>query len=99
MVFFTRGSTARILYIFMILLVNASCVNTRKAVYFNNTGNAPFNIPAGNLEPVIQSNDLLSITVSSLNPEANRIFNSATSQNTSESRAYLANQQGNIEFP
>ena len=101
MALLTRGS--RDLFIlsqaFMILLINTSCVNTRKAVYFNNIQDASIPTAVGSLEPVIQKNDLLSITVSSLNPEANRIFNAPTSQNTSEARGYLVNQQGNIEFP
>jgi hypothetical protein len=96
MVFFTRGSRAGILYISLIMLINASCVNTRNAVYFNSIGKASFNSPSGNPEPVIQKNDLLSITVSSLNPEANRTFNSLKSQSISGTGASLVHQQGDI---
>ncbi len=83
----------------MIFSGTTSCVNTKKAVYFDNLQDSTFYATTGSLEPVLQKNDLLSITVSSLNPEANRIFNAPTSQNTSEARGYLVNQQGNIEFP
>ena len=56
-------------------------------------------------EPIIQKNDLLNISVSSLNPEANLIFN--TPNNTAANQpqgntllsGYLVNEDGNITFP
>lgn len=59
---------------------------------------------------MIHNNDLLSITVSSLNPDATAIFNTpntsltATSSNPSTGTAvqttgYLVNAEGNIQFP
>jgi polysaccharide export outer membrane protein len=53
----------------------SSCVNTKKATYFNEIQDTVLNNPTGNIESVIQRNDLLSISVSSLNPEASYIFN------------------------
>lgn len=60
-------------------------------------------------EPQIQLNDLMSITVSSSNPEASAIFNAPNeSTNTTSSAAasantltigYLVNQNGDIIFP
>ena len=50
-----------------------SCVTTEKAVYFNNIQNKEFT--ETNVAPVIQKSDILSISVSSLNPEATMIFN------------------------
>jgi polysaccharide export outer membrane protein len=60
-------------------------------------------------EPIIQLNDLMSITVSSSNPEASAIFNAPNeSTNTTSSAAasantltigYLVNQNGDILFP
>jgi polysaccharide export outer membrane protein len=52
-----------------------SCINTRKTVYFNNIQDTTLAQPAFDFEPIIQRSDLLSITVSSLNPEASVIFN------------------------
>ncbi|WP_245652261.1 polysaccharide biosynthesis/export family protein [Rufibacter tibetensis] len=84
-----------------------SCVNSRKATYFNDLGdNASFatiEIP----EPIIQQNDLLSITVSSLNPEASRIFNlpnqsevrsSTPTGDVMEPAGYLVDKDGMIRF-
>jgi len=52
-----------------------SCVNSRKAVYFNNIQDTTLDNALVNVEPVIQTNDLLNITVTSLNPEASMVFN------------------------
>ena len=86
-----------------------SCVDTRKAVYFNNIKDS--NIPATtkDLEPIIQHNDIIAIHVSSLNPEASIIFNTPKSTNNStsggatslsgEANGYLVNPDGTIQFP
>jgi polysaccharide biosynthesis/export protein len=87
-----------------------SCVNTRKATYFNDIADtamiAATNIP----EPVINPNDLLSISVSSLDPQSTLLFNTpnlpvapggaATSNNTlQQAVGYLVNKDGMIKFP
>jgi polysaccharide export outer membrane protein len=58
------------------------------------------------LEPVIQKNDLLSITVSSPNPAATQIFNTpiitstqTLGYTTTQATGFLVNQDGSIEFP
>jgi polysaccharide export outer membrane protein len=76
-----------------------SCVNTRKIVYLDNIGDAELDMAVDNLEPVIQKNDLLSITVSSPNPGATQIFNPSTATSNLPAGGYLVNQQGYIEFP
>ncbi|MDO6431483.1 polysaccharide biosynthesis/export family protein [Flavitalea sp. BT771] len=57
------------------LLFMVSCVNSRKAIYFNNIQDTTVNSSLTNTEPVIQTNDLLNISVTSLNPEATMVFN------------------------
>ena len=62
-----------------------------------------------NSQPRIQQNDLLNITVSSLNPESNILFNSGvllpagnTTNTLTENRineGYLVDMDGNINFP
>ncbi|MDB5248576.1 MAG: sugar transporter [Segetibacter sp.] len=87
----------------------SSCVSSKNAVYFNNLQDTVFkNVASADLEPTIQKNDLLSISVSSLNPEATVIFNTPnnpsiiTGTNTnsiSQTTGYLVNKDGNILFP
>lgn len=87
------------------------CTSTKKAVYFNYVRDTSFaNLADTIFESVIQSNDLLSISVSSLNPDATVIFNtpntptiiSATtigSGSSNQTTGYLINKEGNIQFP
>ncbi|RDV10670.1 polysaccharide export protein [Pontibacter diazotrophicus] len=89
-------------------LVLSGCTNTKEAIYFNSVNNSEFTSDVQDLEPVINSNDLLSISVSSLNPEASQIFNthyiSTLQQSTAtnsllQTSGYLVDQEGYILFP
>lgn len=85
-----------------------SCVNTRKAIYFANQQDATLPSTITIPETVIQSNDLLSITVSSLNADASAVFNAPNTASITTpsysggnitSAGYLVNAEGNIQFP
>ena len=93
----------------LLIMVSASCTNTRKATYFSGQQTGSFQPPAMP-KPVIQNNDLLSITVSSLNPEASAVFNTPGGANNSNNNAqptatttpatgYLVDGEANIQFP
>jgi polysaccharide export outer membrane protein len=95
-----------------LMLLCASCVNTKKAVYFNNIGDATLTPAVSDLEPVepvLKPNDILSITVSSLNPEASDVFNapnvptsvvySTSPTTTTQANGYLVDLEGSIQFP
>lgn len=80
-----------------------SCVNTRKAIYFNGINDATISSNTPIPESIIQKNDLLSISVSSLNLQADSVFNAPnvsglTNQGVSMS-GYLVNIDGTIQFP
>ena len=92
----------------ILAFIAQSCSNTRRAVYFNNIREGVIQDTMGDLEPVIQKNDLLSISVSSLNPDASALFNTPNAQaastnsasgNVIQASGYLVNQDGNIQFP
>jgi polysaccharide export outer membrane protein len=92
--------------VLILLLASASCVNTKKAVYFSDQKSGSFDAPVIP-KLVIANNDLLSISVSSLNPEASAVFNQPNNpptgnNNTSTTTAatgYLVDGEGNIQFP
>ena len=94
--------------IMTILVIGTSCVNQQRAVYFSGQRDGSFTTPAVP-KPVIQANDLLSISVSSLNPEASAIFNpsnnsannsgAAETSTTTTATGYLVDGDGNIQFP
>jgi polysaccharide export outer membrane protein len=97
---------AAVLTITQLLLF--SCANVRKTEYFADQQDS--DIVAKNIVPLnyIQANDILSITVTSLNPAATAIFNAPTnsyvtsttaSGNSLQSPGYLVGADGNIQFP
>lgn len=94
-----------------LLLLLASCTSTRNLVYFKdleNTNNYTEEI-RNKVNPRIQPDDQLSITVSSLNPESNVLFNSGVMPSTNGAAAgaatartnegYLVDKDGFINFP
>ncbi len=92
----------------VLLIATASCVNTRNAVYFSGQGDTTLVTQLQSLEYPIQANDLLSISVSSLNPDASIIFNTPNISNVNyspsgggsiQSSGYLVNPDGYIQFP
>jgi len=93
---------------FLCLFTFASCVDSKKSAYFTDQKTAVLPSSIVIPENVIQNNDLLSISVSSLNAEVSAIFNSPnnTPVNISSnygslgnSAGYLVNVEGNIYFP
>lgn len=95
-----------ILFIYTLLL--SSCISTKKSVYFTEQQNAVLPSTVAVPETVIQSNDILSIYVSSLSTDASAMYNSpnnATASiansngSTGTSSGYLVNAEGNIQFP
>ncbi len=87
-----------------VILLLTSCVNMQKAVYFNGQGDATLPSTVVIPQTVISTNDLLSITVTSLDAKASALFN--TSNMTSDAgggpvqvSGYLVDADGNIQFP
>jgi polysaccharide export outer membrane protein len=79
-------------FILLMLFSVSSCVDTRKAVYFNNLPEGTVNgntiIPEG----LIQKNDLLGVSITSPVPEAFAPFNSGNSE-------YFVNADSTIRLP
>src|SRR5665213_738582 len=94
-------------YILALSLVFTSCIDTKKTTYFNGLGDA--RIPsAAAIVPTIHKNDLLSISVSSSNPDASKLFNDPNLSNTITATAngttqqmvgYLVTDDGTFKFP
>ena len=93
-------------YLFIVIFFS-SCVSTKQAGYFENVTDTLLLTKADEIEPLIQKNDILSIYITSLNPEASAVFNAPNSQVTSSSTTsgsssaggYLVNTDGNIQLP
>ena len=87
--------------IVLVTLVMTSCGTTRNITYLSNLGNSVENTSQVVQRPniVIQPDDRLSITVSSLSVESNAIFNANTSVGIEDLTGYVVNEQGFIDFP
>jgi polysaccharide export outer membrane protein len=104
---YTHNSFRLLLIVTVITNFLVSCVNTKRVTYFNDQAEGTISNIAPALQQSIAANDILSITVSSLNPEASVIFNSPTSvTNTNNggvigrpNSGYLVEQDGSIQFP
>lgn len=91
-----------------ILAIGSSCTNTKNIIYFNNIGDTTFASGKVEGQTPIQPNDILSITISSLNPESSVIFNRPTNNNNrsttvtgsnTEAGGYLVGPDGTIQLP
>jgi polysaccharide biosynthesis/export protein len=95
-----------------IFVLFVSCVNTKKSIYFVDQQDASLKSTTKIPETVIQKNDMLGITISSLNPTASEVFNAPniSYSNVSgsnltaiggsmQSYGYIVDVMGNIQFP
>lgn len=90
----------------LVSLLSIGCVNTKKATYFNNLASTTITTNTPVPETIIRKNDLLNITVSSLDAQASAIFNApnllpvtATGGSSNEILGYLVGNDGTIQFP
>lgn len=108
-VFSGRMSSLSLIVMAFAALVLASCGTPRNAIYFDNISDTAIKrtVPV-DLEPKIQPNDILSITVSSLNEAASQMFNAPnisavpggnTTGGVSPTTGYLVDSEGYIKFP
>lgn len=97
-----------LIYIVLGGILFTSCVNTKKVVYFNNVQDTTFYSGSTEKQTPISTNDILSITISSLNAEASAPFNlqnnnisraTTVTGSSTESGGYLVNADGDIELP
>ena len=99
----------RIILAYLFSVALCSCNSSRNLVYFSDlqTNEVYKTEINNNAEPRIQSNDLLAITVNSLNPESNSLFNRGVLQASGTTagndniinQGYLVDGSGHITFP
>lgn len=94
---------SRIMFFIVVVLLSGatSCVSSKKIAYFENATDTTFQASLNNTESPIQPNDLLSITVTSLNKAASEDFNTdfQSAGVNSQFAGYLVNSDGNIQMP
>lgn len=98
------------LYFSILLSLFSSCTTKRNLVYFDDVDqSSAYQMAITNAyAPKIQSGDIMAITVSSLDPTSNTLFNTGVLQGSASSSAattnigkegYLVGSDGNINFP
>ena len=94
--------------LFQLILFFSSCISTKNSVYLNNVIDSSYLQMPVEADNLIQNNDILSIAITSLNPDASALFNttnnlviSSTSSvgNNSQSSGYLVNSEGFVQLP
>ena len=83
-----------------------SCVSTKQSVYFHDLPDTVLAPIQGNFEPVIQKNDILQITVSSMNAEDAVIYNTPSmaavggaASSGPQATGFLVDDSGYIQYP
>jgi polysaccharide export outer membrane protein len=102
-------SKLRAKYLLAFIIICSSCTSAKKAIYFDDIPDSTLDAPELEIESEIKRNDILSITVSSLNPDASKVFNAPNlpttpnyTQNTpttTTANGYLVSSDGTIQFP
>lgn len=99
-------SSLQLLALIFIAMHFGSCLNYKKVPYFTDIPQMDTSASIQNpyQSPVIQKNDIISITVGSISPDANALFgfnnSSAGSAGTySTGSTYMVDMDGNIEIP
>jgi len=85
------------------LLLLSSCASKKDVVYFQNTGSFETLVDKNSFTPKFKVDDLISIHVSTLNPEASASFNLYRGASEGgiqpEQVDYLIDRDGEIDFP
>jgi polysaccharide export outer membrane protein len=97
-----------IIIICLCIIGLSSCTNTRKATYFYNVPDTTFAQGGPDISVPIEPNDILLITISSLDPSSTAIFNppnnniakaTTVTGSTTEPGGYLVSSDGTIQLP
>lgn len=99
----------KIIFVFIAALILASCGSTKNVAYFQNSDQVDFELSRMLYDAKIMPKDILSITVSTSNPEAAKPFNLAVPTMLSSSsttlstngnlQSFLVDNDGCIDYP
>jgi polysaccharide export outer membrane protein len=102
-----KTTIIQLFFLSLFFVLFTSCVNTKSIGYLKSAKEGTYQVDA-NPEALIQKNDIISITITSLNADASIVFNtsnnhvlnsSASNGNIIQSGGYLVNSDGFIQLP
>lgn len=83
----------------VLLLLMTGCAGSKKVAYFQNIDTVSLAQSRGLYDARIMPKDMLSITISTIDPEASQPFNLSMSNVQGSTPNYLVDNDGNINFP
>ncbi len=94
----------KLVFPFLLLLLVTSCATKKQILYFQDAEELNQSDDTQIFEPIIEANDILHISVSSMNNEVVLPFKRNAGENLSNNQnqllqGYLVNADGNIRFP
>ncbi len=93
----------KLAFLLTITISISSCVSQKDVVYFQGVGDYETNVSENNHAQTFKIDDLISVHVSTLDPQASMPFNlmKGTRENgiTPEQVDYIVDKSGNIDFP
>ena len=85
-----------VIIILQSMFFGISCTSSKKITYFKDVQDSTSRSMLGTVEAPIQKNDILNITISSLNAKFDVEYNKTDNAGT---KGYLVNSDGNIQLP
>lgn len=94
----------KLVFPFLLLLLVTSCATKKQILYFQDAEELNQSDDTQIFEPIIEANDILHVSVSSMNNEVVLPFKRNTGENISNNQnqllqGYLVNAEGKIQFP
>lgn len=104
--FLSKDYLPRFVFPVLLCCFFMSCVSTKQSVYFHDLPDTVLAPIQGNFEPVIQKNDVLQITVSSMNVEDVVVYNTPSMATVGgvasagpQATGFLVDDSGYIQYP
>ncbi|MDB4999557.1 MAG: polysaccharide export outer membrane protein [Mucilaginibacter sp.] len=89
-------------YLLLLFILFTGCAPKRDLVYFSDMTSSSIITDTLKQDIIIDENDILSVTVNSLNPESNRLFSgniNASADPSTQKVGYKVNKDGIIQLP
>ncbi len=88
-----------VIIVLLSVFFGISCTSSKKFAYFKDANDAVTRPVLSTVEAPIQKNDILNITISSLSPKDDVLYNKVDNNAALTTKGYLVNADGNIQLP
>ena len=89
-----------VIILLLFMFFGISCTSSKKFAYFKDADDGATHSVLGTVEAPIHKHDILNITISSLSPKDDVVYNKPADNNAEPNiQGYLVNDDGNIQLP